>query len=66
MKITWLCIWLAFAVIEVALTLWSHSAVFLAIGAVIPAMIAWNLHPLGLRAAAPVVAELPQPGALIS
>ncbi|HEY6445110.1 MAG TPA: hypothetical protein VIY53_01520 [Acidobacteriaceae bacterium] len=43
MKSAWLCIWLSFAAAEVALTVWSHSAVFLEIGAVVPVMIAYNL-----------------------
>lgn len=47
MKSAWLCIWLAFAAAEVALTVWSHSAVFLEIGAVVPVMIAFNLQRVG-------------------
>jgi hypothetical protein len=42
MKITWLCFWVAFAAVEVGLTIWSHSSIFLEIGAVVPVMIAYN------------------------
>lgn len=43
MRNAWLCFWFAFAVAEVAFTLRFHSLTFLAIGAIIPAMILWNL-----------------------
>ncbi|MGC2639913.1 MAG: hypothetical protein WA294_22220 [Acidobacteriaceae bacterium] len=54
MKSAWLCFWIAFAAAEVALTVWSRSATFLEIGAVVPVMIAYNLDRFrtGARASA--------------
>lgn len=43
MKSAWLCIWVVLGAAEVGLTLCFHSATFLEIGAVVPAMIAFNV-----------------------
>ncbi|HEX4006259.1 MAG TPA: hypothetical protein VHX60_08795 [Acidobacteriaceae bacterium] len=52
MKTAWLCIWIALAAAEVFLTLWTHSVAFLAIAAIIPFMIAYNLLRARVRVAA--------------
>lgn len=56
MRLAWLCIWAAFGLAEIVLTLWSHSAAFPEIGAVIPVMIGYNL--LRGRARAPEAARI--------
>ncbi len=43
MRSAWVCFWFALGAVEIGLTLWSHSATFLEIGAAVPVMIAYNL-----------------------
>jgi hypothetical protein len=61
MKTVWLCIWIAFAAAEVALTVWSRSTAFLEIGAVGAVMIAYNLLSVsaGARPSAQLLAGGP-------
>ena len=57
MKVPLVCSWFFFALIEAGLTLWFHSANFLAIAVVAALMIAFNLqssqtlHPASARVA---------------
>jgi hypothetical protein len=63
MKTAWICIWVSFAAAEIGLTFCLHSTTFLAIGAVAPVMVAFNLLRLhrGGRGAAQVPVEVAQP-----
>jgi len=43
MRIAWVSFWFLFGAVETSLAFWSRSATFLAMGALAPGMIAYNL-----------------------